>query len=855
MTTEKKNIHLSQDINPKEYHLTIQPDLKMFVFTGEVDIVLEVKKPIKSITLHADEIDVTKATFNDALVGEITHDEDSETVTIQFAKTLPVGEGKLHLVFTGIHNDMLKGFYRSKYYIDGKEYYMVVTQFEATDARRAFPCFDEPARKAIFIVTLLVPQDHTAISNTIETEIKELGNGLKRIRYAPTPIMSTYLLAMIVGKFEYIEKKSPEGVLVRVFVTPGKKNQATFAVDAGVKILSFFTKYFGIAYPLPVLDMIAIPDFAAGAMENWGAITYRETALLIDEKNSSTANKQRVALVIGHELAHQWFGNLVTMDWWTNLWLNEGFASYIEYLAVDHLFPEWDFWAQFIFLDHVRALELDGLENTHPIEVEIEDPNDINEIYDAVSYSKGASIIRMLAEYLGYEHFEKGLQKYLKRHAYQNACTEDLWQALEDVSGKPVKKIMNNWTKKAGYPLITISETGKEFVLSQSRFYSSALSQKKATDKTQWVIPIGIVSSSQKEPTYHLMEQKTLHIPKNGDWMKFNAGEKSLVRVSYPPTLLNRLEEAIKKKTIAKEDRFGILRDLFVLAEAGKASTDQALKMSLAFTSDAAYIVWVELATEIAKVANLVSEEPYYEDFKGFAKSLFSDIVKKVGFEPVKGEDHTQKLLRSVVLGQSAKYGNEEVIKKGQTLFDQVVAGEITLDADLRGVVYTIAARNGDEAVYNALLTRYRKETLEQERDRLFLALSSFKQEELIKKALAFSLSKEVRTQDSFKVAMMTSMDQQGKYLTWEFIKNNWDDILNRYSGTYLISRFITPMDSFIHAEQAEEIRVFFKIRKAPSATRTILQVLEKIESNALWIHRDAAKIATFLKSRQKVSL
>lgn len=855
MTINKKNIHLSKDIDPLHYRLTMQPDLKMFVFTGEEEILLSIKNPTKSITLHADEIDVTRALFNDSLEGEIEHDDVSETVTIRFAKPLPIGEGRLHLDFTGIHNDMLKGFYRSKYYVDGQEHYMAVTQFEATDARRAFPCFDEPARKATFTVTLIIPEDHTAISNTVEIESQLLGNGLKSVTFAETPIMSTYLLAMIVGKFEYVEKKTKEGVTVRVFVTPGKKNQAKFALDCGEKILSFFTDYFGIDYPLPVLDMIAIPDFAAGAMENWGAITYRETALLIDDEHSSTANKQRVALVIGHELAHQWFGNLVTMDWWTNLWLNEGFASYIEYLAVDHLFPDWDFWTQFVFLDQSRALELDSLENTHPIEVEIEDPNDINEIYDAVSYSKGASIIRMLAEYLGYDDFKKGLRKYLKRHAYKNATTEDLWQALEEVSGKPVKKIMDNWTKKAGYPLITVSEQKNALVLSQSRFYSSALSQKHSKDTTEWIIPLNALASDQQKQTYHLMENKTLQLVNGSKWVKFNAGEKSFVQVSYPQHLLDNLEDAVREGKLKKEDRFGILRDLFILAEAGKASADQALKMSMAFRSENAYIVWAELATELSKVANLVSEEPYVEDFRAFARKMFADVVQQVGFLPKRGEDHMQKLLRSVVLGQSAKYGNEAIIEEGKKLFQQVVTGKNKLDADLRGVVYTIAARNGDEETYDQLLKLYRNETLEQERDRILLALSSFKQKELIKKALQFSLSNEVRSQDSFKVAMITGMDMHGKYITWEFIKNKWDEILNRYSGTYLICRFITPMDSFIHQEQAQELKEFFKIHKAPSATRTVLQVIEKIESNTLWLHRDAAKIANFLKTHQQAYL
>ncbi|HVF69584.1 MAG TPA: M1 family metallopeptidase, partial [Xanthomonadales bacterium] len=441
MKKNPKNVRLTDDIVPTEYSITIHPDLPTFTFKGEEEIILDLKKPTKSITIHADELKISKVNYNGSLIGEVSFDKENETAIIKFPNQLPAGEGKLFIEFTGTLNDKMRGFYRSKYDIDGKEHVMAVTQFESTDARRAFPCFDEPAKKAIFHINLIVPEDHTAISNAIESQVKEHSSGFKIVSFAPTPKMSTYLLAFIVGKFEHIEKKTAEGTLVRVFVTPGKKKQAEFSLDVAAETITFFSEYFKIPYPLPVMDLVAIPDFAAGAMENWGAITYRETALLVDPVHTATVNKQWVAIVIAHELAHQWFGNLVTMEWWTHLWLNEGFASYIEYLAVDHIFPEWDMWTQFVYMDHSRALELDGLENTHPIEVEVHNPTEISEIFDAVSYSKGSSIIRMLAEYLGEDIFRKGLQVYLKKHSYGNATTSDLWNALEKVSGKPVEKI------------------------------------------------------------------------------------------------------------------------------------------------------------------------------------------------------------------------------------------------------------------------------------------------------------------------------------------------------------------------------------------------------------------------------
>ncbi|HWP60990.1 MAG TPA: M1 family metallopeptidase, partial [Candidatus Paceibacterota bacterium] len=342
-------VRLTTDVVPTKYDIRLKPDLEAFVFEGEETIHLTLKKPTKTLTLHSIELQIESARIIGGEVAEkISYDEKAETATIHFKTAIASGKQQLQLVFRGILNDKMHGFYRSGFMHEGKEHRIATTQFESTDARRAFPCFDEPAMKAVFDVSLTVPSDKEAISNTLPTDILEHESGYKTVRFASTPLMSTYLLAFIVGDFEHIEKKSKDGVLVRVFTTPGKKHQAQFALDCAVKTIAFFNEYFAIPYPMPALDMIAIPDFAAGAMENWGAITYRESALLVDSQQSSSVNKQWVALVIAHEIAHQWFGNLVTMEWWTHLWLNEGFASYIEYLAVDHVFPSWDIWTQFL---------------------------------------------------------------------------------------------------------------------------------------------------------------------------------------------------------------------------------------------------------------------------------------------------------------------------------------------------------------------------------------------------------------------------------------------------------------------------------------------------------------------------
>ncbi|MFA4853678.1 MAG: M1 family metallopeptidase, partial [Bacteroidales bacterium] len=533
----KKSVRLEGHISPICYNLTISPDILSSTFSGKEIIKIKVNKGVNQITLHSKDIDIETAkhiTYNtQQFAYKISYNTKAETATLFFKNKIEIGQGKLSIIFSGIINDSLRGFYKSKYILNGEQKYIATTQFEATDARRAFPCFDEPAHKAVFEVSLVIPKNHTAISNTFPINIKEHSAGYKIVSFAPTPRMSTYLLAFIVGEFEYVEgwargakatigSMSPnkfsgprmredevpdhenlsadsEPTLVRVFTTLGKKHQAKFALEVAIKSLEFYNEYFDIPYPLPTLDLIAIPDFESAGMENWGAVTFRETAILVDEENTSLSNKQWVAIVIAHELAHQWFGNLVTMHWWTDLWLNEGFASYMENFCVDKMFPDWHIWDLYLADRYALALRLDSLSNSHPIEIKVNHPNEINEIFDMVSYAKGAAMIRQLAKYIGHDKFREGLHHYLKKHSYKNTNTIDLWNAFEKIparrqgeSKKPVNKMMSLWTKETGYPLVTVghmSDIGTDskikkdpmsdmWRIQQERFFSSRISAK-----------------------------------------------------------------------------------------------------------------------------------------------------------------------------------------------------------------------------------------------------------------------------------------------------------------------------------------------------------------------------------------
>ena len=430
--TSPNEFRLPTNVRPERYELTLTPDLDDFTFEGVEAVSLDIVEATKTLVLNAAELTVHEVSVTLAdgasIQASVEVDEETERATVTLAREAPLGAATLHLRFSSVLNDQMRGFYRSTYAApDGSTRRMATTQFEATDARRAFPCWDEPAVKAVFDVTLIIPDGLDAVSNMPKASDEPLADGKRSVRFEPTPMMSTYLLVFIVGDLARVEATASNGTVVGVWTTRGKEEQGRFALENSVRILDYMNEYFGIDYPLPKMDHIAVPDFAAGAMENWGAITYRETALLFDPGNSAAQARQRILEVVAHEMAHMWFGDLVTMEWWDDLWLNESFASWMGDKAVDHLYPEWQMWTQFVSQDTNTALGLDGLRSSHPIEATVNDPAEIRELFDAISYSKGGAVLRMLEDFLGPETFRSGLHDYLSANAYGNARTEHLW--------------------------------------------------------------------------------------------------------------------------------------------------------------------------------------------------------------------------------------------------------------------------------------------------------------------------------------------------------------------------------------------------------------------------------------------
>ena len=616
---EPKTATLPRNVKPVSYRLTLEPDFETFVFKGEETIEVEVLEPTSTIILNAIDLEIQTCRLtadggDPVSPQKTTFDKTAETATFDFDSELAAGRARLELEFTGELNDRLRGFYRSRYTdVDGNERYLATTQFEATDARRAFPCWDEPSTKATFDVTLVVPAELEAVSNMPIASETEVRSGVKSVRFEETPVMSTYLLAFIIGNLTSVEQQADGGTLVRVWATRGKEEQCKFALEVSVDLLAYFNDYFDIPYPLPKLDHLAIPDFAAGAMENWGAITYREIALLVDPDNSSVAARQRVAAIISHEMAHMWFGDLVTMEWWDDLWLNESFASWMGDKAVDRLFPEWETWTQFVSNDTNRGLSLDGLKSSHPIEQEVSNPAEIGQLFDAISYSKGASILRMLEDFLEEQPFRRGLHQYLTAHEYANARTEDLWAALGAASGRPVGAIMDTWTKQTGYPAVDVrvdrTSAGIAVALSQKRFmYEDILNEsggERDDDTTTWRVPVKVGTARDARAASALMESTETTVSLGGPadgWIKVNPLQTGFYRVKYPPEELERLQVPIRDLALPPADRLGIQNDAYALARAGHIQATQFLEIARAYVNETDATVCSDLATNLGAV-------------------------------------------------------------------------------------------------------------------------------------------------------------------------------------------------------------------------------------------------------------
>ncbi|MGB4758814.1 MAG: M1 family metallopeptidase [Candidatus Saccharimonadales bacterium] len=844
----KKVTRLLDSFVPEHYALQMNLDPEAMTFSGSVIVRgKKVGRPSQRITFHQKGLDITDATVrrsdkNEKIftVSRINKQDSYDEVRIHCTEMVYPGKYTVKLGFSGKITRNMEGIYPCFFEENGNEKKIIATQFESHHAREAFPCIDEPAAKATFGLTLTAPAGETVLANTPIKTQNTIDNNFVTT-FETTPKMSTYLLAFVYGDLRYKEATTKDGVLVRTYATPENSKHVDFALDVAVKTLEFYNEYFAIPYPLAKCDMVALPDFASGAMENWGLITYREQCMLVDPANTSLPNKQYVAMVVAHELAHQWFGNLVTMRWWTDLWLNEGFASWIEYLATNHNFPDWNMWTQFIVDEQEQGLRMDSLEHTHPIEVAINHPDEIRTIFDAISYAKGSSVIHMLHEYLGKDTFRDGLRHYLKRHTYGNTDTVDLWAALEEVSGKPVREFMHAWTSQSGYPVVNANVSGDSVKLTQHRFQLNPTAKQ---DDNLWPVPLltdsldtTAAEFTGKTATFSVKTDAAAHL---------NHHRNGFYRTVYNGEHIAKLGELAKAGKLDALDRVGLLSDHSEAAKAGFVSTVDVLRLLDNYRGEDNSVVWDIIASLLTGIKTVMHDEELREQMKPFVRELVAGQLERLGWAPHKDESHFDSLLRPLIIGLAASSDTPAVLDEVKKRFDAMQKSE-DIEPDLRSVIYNTTARKGGEAEYERLFTLYKASKSSEERVTLAASLTNFKQPELIDRSLKLITTDNVRLQDVGYWIAYSFMNRHGRDAAWQWLKKNWDWLQKNIGNDLSFAR--TPVyaaRAYSSRDFLPEFNAFFDDKRTPALERAINQAVEIIEWQSAWRDRDLAAIKQF---------
>lgn len=672
----------------------------------------------------------------------------------------------------------------------------------------------------------------TAISNMPEKS-KNSVNSKVLVEFQRTPIMSTYLLYLGVGEFEFLQDKL-RNIKIRVITTKGNKKKAKLSLDLTKKFLSEYEKYFGIKYPLPKLDMLAIPDFAAGAMENWGAITFRETILLYDPKTSSTRTKQYIAEVISHEIAHQWFGNLVTMKWWNDLWLNESFATFMATKIVDRFYPEWDYWDQFLDDAMNTAMSLDSLKTSHPIDVDVNHPSEIREIFDSISYDKGGCILRMLEHFVGEKNFQKGLQKYLTKHQYDNAQGSDLWNAIGQVAKQPIDKMMKTWINQVGFPLLEVKRNTSTLTLKQSRFL---LEGDKNSSKKTWSIPLVIEEGNQRMKKLMTKKSEKIHLKNKDRNFIINSGRTGFYRIQYDKETLENLSLLIEEKILDHVDRWSLQNDYFAQAVSGKKNIQEYLDFTSAYYDEDNYISSLSLAHNLYSLYILARKEKFSDELRQYAINFLGVTFDRLGWDKKKNESHTDSLLRSFAIVGMGKLGDKQINSEAEIRFKKYLKDKNSLSADLQEAVFSLAAWNGNEKLHTKFVTLFKKASSQEEKLRFLGAMCSFRQKKLLLKTLQFTLGPDVRSQNIQLPIMRINSNIYGKEFMWSWLKNNWKKILKKAGkGNPLLKRVVESIGNILDSSQEKEVRKFFKKNPVRGTEMTLEQMLERVRIHSKFL-------------------
>jgi len=762
---------LPRTVIPRHYDLTLTPDLEAATFGGHVVIDVDVVEPVDRVVLNTAELTIhTASLFNGdgrRLDASVTSDEATERSTFELSDAADPGPWKLEISFDGILNDDLRGFYRSVYTDpDGNDKTIATTQFEATEARRAFPCWDEPDLKATFGITLVVDDGLLAISNAAESDREAVGDGKVAVHFADTMKMSTYLVAFIVGELEVTDTVDVDGIPLRIAYPPGKGDLTAFALDIAAHSLRYYARYYDIPYPGGKMDKIAIPDFAWGAMENLGAVTYRETALLVDVDRATQAEMMRVAEIIAHEIAHMWFGDLVTMKWWNGIWLNEAFATFASMKCVDAYRPDWKVWLTFSG-DRAHSMETDALASTRPIEFPVASPEEANAMFDSLTYEKGASVLRMLEQYLGEEAFRQGVSTYLKDHAYGNTEGDDLWSALETASGEPVREIMQTWIFQGGFPRLSVDGVPGAYTLTQEQF------RYLGEGDHRWQLPV-LYRSADGDGRL-LLTDGAATIEAGGD-LVVNAGGDGYYRVAYSAALQAGIREHLP--SLSGMERYTVVSDAFADVLKGGTAPADYLVLAGAFEAETEVDVWQRILIGLGELDRVVTPEARLR-LQAFVRDLVAPAVEAVGWKPADGEDDRTRKLRGTLIAALGNLGDDgETQRWARRVREEVHAGAPGIDPEVADAALSIVASNGGMADFERFLRLSDTASTPQEVVKFLRAAAMVPDPGAAERLFRMVLDGDVRRQDAFWVVALMLGNRENGPLVWKMMKEHWDALL-----------------------------------------------------------------------------
>ena len=813
---------------PEHYQLAITPNFDKDNFEGDETIEIRVLKPTPKIVLNSAEItfgEVTITSGGRAQTAKVTPDEKAESATLAVETPLAAGPAQIHIRYTGILNGQLRGLYLSK--ANGRKY--AVTQLENTDARRMYPSFDEPAYKAAFDITAIVDKGDTAISNgKIVSDTPGPGEGKHSLKFATTPKMSSYLVALLVGDWECLEG-SADGIPIRVCGVPGKKQYGGFALEAAESTMKFYNRYFDIKYPYSKLDIIGVPDFSAGAMENTACIVARDL-LFLDPNYAGYGLRKAVAQeLVAHEMAHQWFGDLVTMKWWDDVWLNEGFATWMSFKPMNAWKPGWNLETDEVS-SATGAMSTDALESTRAIHAHAETPQEIEELFDSIAYNKAAAVLWMVEGFVGEENFRKGVNSYLAKYSYANATAEDFWDELTRVTHKPVDRIMSGFVKQPGVPLVTVktacSGGNTKATISQQRYFIDR-ARLDAGSTESWDIPVCLKAGAKEKCELVPAKGSEVELPGCGNAVFGNAGGRGYYRSAYDSENVAKLAASAETQLSAGE-RYLLLDDASAQAAVSRLSAAGFLLLASRMSGDPSAAVMGNLSGQLQFISDFLVDDSDRPQFEGWIRATFSPVAEKIGWTPNSGDSDETRARRATMVTILGLLGNDpKAIQFSRETVDDALKGK-AVDGTLLGSALGVAARYGDAALYNAILAHFAQVKTPAEFLLYGQTLCLFSDPALVTRTLTFAISPEMRTQDAPQVLGTVLANRPSRQVAWDFIRQHWPEVEAKLSN-YSEGAIIGATGAFCDAAKRDEVRQFFTEHKVPATERALKQTLEQI--------------------------